>query len=135
MIDSIKEFLQVYINNPVISFIHIFNCFQHRLLRTLPRPKAITAFMKLPFVYWRQYLCCCLLNHPVSHRWDSQLSFTSIFLGYFYPFYWHWFVCLVPYVFPEPCTVRSQMREQIFALHSINSCRTIIVYYLLIGSV
>ena len=88
----IEELLQVDINYVCISIIEIFKQFDNCLLGSAVWSESIAILTKVWFCNWGQYLRYCLLNDSIYYCWDSKISYSSIWLWYFYSSYRLWFV-------------------------------------------
>src|SRR5712691_1530050 len=84
--------------SPMQQFIHL----PYRILRTLPRPVAVSIRLQVRFPDRFQNQLRRRLRHPVPYSWDSQWPLPAARLVDHLPPHRLWFVRLIMQVLPEP---------------------------------
>jgi hypothetical protein len=74
VVDAIEELLQIDVYQPAISLAHVLLRLTHRIVCTALRSKAIRRARELRIEQRGEHLKQCLLDQPVEHGRDPQLT-------------------------------------------------------------
>src|SRR5262245_7063850 len=81
MVNSVEEFLQIEIHQPLITFVHILLGFGDGRVTAAPGPKAVAAPVKGRLVIRAEHTMHGLLYETVDHIWDAKSSLSATRLG------------------------------------------------------
>ena len=71
MIDGVKEFSQIQVYNPSVSFVGILECLIHGRGTAPSGAETMTPVAEYAFVFLNEHLCHGLLHQTVYHGWNS----------------------------------------------------------------
>ncbi len=78
MIHTIKELLQIKVNDVSVALFDEALCVNNRIVLTPFRPKPKTEVGELRFPDVIEHLCNRLLDHTIYHSWNTQQSYTPV---------------------------------------------------------
>ena len=121
VVDPIKEFLQIQIHHPAVSFGLILLRLRHRLVCRSLGPKPIAVFRERSVPAPLQYLHHRLRDQSIQHRRNAQLAHSAVRLRDFHPFHWLWCVGSVEELFADDWPVLFQVSRQFLDGHPVDA--------------
>lgn len=82
--------------------------------------------VELLLEYRREYLGHRLLYKAVYGCWHSQISYASLWFGYFHPPDWLRLILSCPQLFPDILAVFQKVCAKFFNRHTVYPCRSFI---------
>src|SRR5260370_33233421 len=88
MVDSVEKFLEVDIHRDLFSFLDVLLRLADCIVRVASRPETVAVFREGGVKHRLKYLQDALLDDPIEHTRNPELSGSSTPLRNFLPSYW-----------------------------------------------
>ncbi len=80
VVHAVEELLEIHVDHPSASFLHVLLRLAHGVVRAAPRPETVAVLREGRVELRLQDLQEGLLDEAVERRWDAELSLPTVAL-------------------------------------------------------
>src|SRR5258707_14695186 len=121
MVDSVEKFFEVDIHRDLFSFLDVLLRLADCIVRVASRPETVAVFREGGVKHRLKYLQDALLDEPIEHTRNPELSGSSTALRDFLPSYWFGLGSPIEQRRPYCLPVFNQLLRQLIHRHPIDT--------------